>query len=195
MSLDSVSQYSNSDGPKWNPHVLNQKEEEKIPTSEKEVLMTMPVEQDSIWSEGTNQKGGTYWYTIPLMLQKYTPMFHNMLRDIANSGVTHLVLGGFRFQLGKDKVIRGKYEAKQQFKPGGGAPSKYTPKPLAGVMIGPFDEVNEYVQRPENVGKWNLFGDWKFNPQTGVATVGIVKNSPAQPSPPAAPAQSSENKQ
>ena len=192
MSLESPSlqvTYSSNSGfggggtdgkkpPDWNPHVLNKKEEETIPEPEKVELMRMPGEEKAIWIEGTTSKGMTYWYTIPGVLAEKAPSFHNMLKDIINTGVTHLVLGGFRFQLGKDKVIRGKYEQKKQ---GGQSspPAKpaYAPRPLAGVMIGEYSEINDFVNQDENKGKWNLFGDWKFDPKTGEAKVGIIKNT------------------
>jgi hypothetical protein len=159
-------------------HELNTKEEQELPKEEKEELVSMPIEENSIWQEIIGKNGKPYYKTPAIILKRMAPAFYQMLEAIEPTETSHIAFGNFCYALSKDNVIRTNYYKKPL--PGVVNKPAWTPaKPkfVGNVFFGTQDEVNDFLNQSENKGKWEAFGDgWKVTPD-GKVIVGLFKQS------------------
>jgi hypothetical protein len=161
-------------------HELNPKEEQELPKEEKEELVTMPIEANSIWQEVIGKNGKPYYKTPVIILKRMTPAFHQMLEAIEPTEFSHIAFGNFCYCLSKDNVIRTNYFKKTALGSTSTSRPAYTPaKPkfIGNVFFGTQDEINDFLNQDENKGKWEAFGDgWKVTAD-GKVIVGLYKQS------------------
>jgi hypothetical protein len=162
-------------------HELNTKEEQELPKEEKEELVSMPIEENSIWQEIIGKNGKPYYKTPAIILKRMAPAFYQMLEAIEPTEFSHIAFGNFCYSLSKDNIIRTNYYKKPV--PGTlGAANKPAwtpakPKFVGNVFFGTQDEVNDFLNQKENKGKWEAYGEgWKVTPD-GKVIVGLYKQS------------------
>lgn len=177
--MSNVNIEQNHDPKRPNVHELSEKELEDLPVDEKHKLVAIPGEEGAAWENVITREGNTIGASLSMpVLKMIAPNFHAMLEAIGPTTKSHLAFGGFKFShnLKYNKCFRNTYN--KNATPWAKKSYSATPPPedfVGNVFFGSPDEVNDFLLRDENKGKWKRFGDWKASGSE--ITVGLYKSN------------------
>jgi hypothetical protein len=181
-SISSSPIVNNSSTPDFNPHKLSDAELKELPESDKSVLVAMPTEPGTIWTETIGKSGRPYWTAKQedVIIKGHSIL--SMLINAQSANFTHVVFGGFAFKYDNGKVIRTTYFEKQPGNPATGGKPAYIPKTavapkpriVSEVFFGDPMEINQHISSNPEM-KWEVFGDPKITDDGNKVIIVLVR--------------------
>lgn len=168
--------------PETKVHELTQKEMDEIPEPQKKVLMAMPGEPDSIWTEVVFENGNKISSTTTDSIIREAPAILSMFINLQKTEYTHIAFGDFKFKYNSNnsKISRTPYTKKSS----GATTAKFTPwvrqppkpKYVSDIYVDTVEGAREFLAKQENKKKWEMLRD-PVVADDGKVTVFLVSNT------------------